>query len=247
MALIEEMESSGAWLFRWRSYLPLFALIVMIVLMKDFHYPYNDHHFDLIWELFCLSISFIGLGIRAVTIGQTPRRTSGRNTKRQVAESLNTTGIYSLVRHPLYLGNFLIWFGVSMFVRLWWFNIIIALAFWIYYERIMIAEEKFLRDKFRDEYTEWSKKIPAFIPNFRRWKPSSTRFSFKRVLKMEYSSFFATITSFFFLEVLGDYFTSNTIEIDRYWLIIFVFNLFIYITLRTLKKMKLLRSSANPS
>ncbi len=103
MALIEEMENSGAWLFRWRSYLPLFALIVLVVLMKDFSYPYNDHHFDMIWELFCLSISFMGLGIRALTIGQTPRRTSGRNTKKQVAESLNTTGIYSLVRHPLYL------------------------------------------------------------------------------------------------------------------------------------------------
>ncbi|MGB8874133.1 MAG: hypothetical protein WCC75_12145, partial [Desulfobaccales bacterium] len=45
--------------------------------------------------------------------GLPPRGTSGRNTQGQVAETLNTTGIYSLVRNPLYLGNFLIWLGLS--------------------------------------------------------------------------------------------------------------------------------------
>ncbi len=106
----------------------------------------------------------------------------------------------------------------------------------------MIAEEKFLRNKFRNEYTEWARKVPAIIPNFRGWKPSSTGFSIKRVLKMEYSSFFATTTSFIFLEVLGDYFASHTIKIDSFWLTVFTCNLLIYITLRTLKKMKILRS-----
>ena len=34
------------------------------------------------------------------------KNTSGRNTHDQVADSLNTSGIYSIVRHPLYVGNF---------------------------------------------------------------------------------------------------------------------------------------------
>lgn len=117
MALQEEFENSGVWLFRWRSYLPL-ALI----------------------------------GIRIFTIGHTSKRTSGRNTKRQIADTLNTTGIYSVVRHPLYLGNFFMFLGVMLFAHLWWLLLIYILVFWLYYERIMFAEEAFLRKNFGDEY-----------------------------------------------------------------------------------------------
>lgn len=48
------------------------------------------------------------------TIGQVPKGTSGRNTSQQVADTLSTDGVYSVVRHPLYLGNFLMCMGVSM-------------------------------------------------------------------------------------------------------------------------------------
>ena len=36
-------------------------------------------------------------------------KTSGKNTAKQIAESLNTSGIYSVLRNPLYLANFLNW------------------------------------------------------------------------------------------------------------------------------------------
>jgi len=57
-----------------------------------------------------IALSMFGFIIRAIAIGTTPKGTSGRNTKEgQVAESLNTKGIYSMVRHPLYLGNYFMW------------------------------------------------------------------------------------------------------------------------------------------
>ncbi|MGC9453013.1 MAG: methyltransferase family protein, partial [Oceanipulchritudo sp.] len=46
--------------------------------------------------------------------------TSGRNTKQQVAYSLNTTGFYSVVRNPLYLGNFFMYLGIALFTHHWW-------------------------------------------------------------------------------------------------------------------------------
>lgn len=61
-------------------------------------------------------LSVLGFWIRSVAIATTPKGTSGRNTKEgQVAESLNTTGIYSMIRHPLYLGNYLMWIGIVLF------------------------------------------------------------------------------------------------------------------------------------
>ena len=45
--------------------------------------------------LVAVSVSVLGMAIRAYTIGTTPHGTSGRNTDKQLAKQLNTKGIYS--------------------------------------------------------------------------------------------------------------------------------------------------------
>ena len=236
MALKEEFVKSGNWLFRWRSFLPLILLAVFIFGLNDFKYLGNSEVLNDYWEMFCLLISFAGLGIRIYTIGFTPKGTSGRNTKGQVAEILNTKGIYSVVRHPLYLGNFVIWFGISLFAHSWWLSLICILVFWVYYERIMFAEETFLIKKFGKQYMEWAKKTPAFIPKLKGWEKSNLSFSLRNVLKREYNGFFSIIVVFIFLEVLSDFIVKRKFEIDLTWVIIFGVGLIIFLTLRTLKK-----------
>jgi len=141
MALREEFERTGNWLFRWRSYLPLVLILQMLLGMHHPDYLRQDRSGQDVWALYCLAVTLVGLGIRAVTVGFVPAGTSGRNTHDgQIAETLNTSGIYSLVRHPLYVGNFVMWLGVSMFCGIWWLTVLMALVFWIYYERIMFAE-----------------------------------------------------------------------------------------------------------
>jgi protein-S-isoprenylcysteine O-methyltransferase Ste14 len=187
MALKEEFEKVGNWLFRWRSYLPLFLAGIILTGMRNFEYPGNSHYLDRVWELLCLAISFLGLAMRSYTIGHAPKGTSERNTHSQEAKSLNMTGMYSIVRHPLYLGNLFCWLGVSMFPRVWPVSVIVILAFWIYYERIMFAEEEFLRKKFGEEYEKWANKTPAFFPRLKNWVPNVLPFSIRNVLKREYS------------------------------------------------------------
>jgi len=115
MALQEEFEKQGIWLFKYRSFLPLIVLSIGTVLyLRTEIYPetfiLKETPYEIYYEMFALSISLIGLFIRIYTVGYTPKNTSGRNTKQgQVAETLNTTGIYSIVRHPLYVGNLLMW------------------------------------------------------------------------------------------------------------------------------------------
>ena len=99
-----------------------------------------------------ISFSVLGFLVRFYTIGTTPKGTSGRNTKEQVADVLNSSGMYSMVRHPLYLGNYLIWLGISLASFNIYFAVIMSLLFWLYYERIMFAEERFLERKFGDDF-----------------------------------------------------------------------------------------------
>jgi protein-S-isoprenylcysteine O-methyltransferase Ste14 len=235
MALIHSFEKSGNYLFRYRGQIPVILFIAAIPVL----YLTN---FDAIGELtvniltaIAILISFAGFIVRAVSIGTTPAGTSGRNTEGQVAETLNQTGIYSIVRHPLYLGNYLMWIGIVIFTFNIYFFIIVSLAFWLYYERIMFAEEKFLERKFGNLYLDWSKKVPAFIPNFRLYQKSKIRFSLKSVLRREYSGFLATVIGFVFVDYLRYYFLTGKFDVLRISSYVLVVAILITIILRSIK------------
>ncbi len=236
MALREEFVRTGNFLFRWRSYLPLIGFVILLIALKDYEYPRHSRLLDEIWDLSCLLISFFGLGIRSLTLGYVPRGTSGRNTKDHVADSLNATGMYSIVRHPLYLGNAFICLGISLSVRSWWAFILTMMMFWLYYERIMFAEEEFLRGKFGEEYLNWAEETPAFVPRFRNWRSPNMPFSFRSVLRREYAGFFGIIASFVALEIVEHRVVRGTFGLGMIWIVIFTVGLAAYMTLRILKK-----------
>lgn len=217
MALVHEFEKSGNWLFKRRSWLPVVLIIAGIMVL----YLTNRQAilYDSTEEWIFLGISLFGEAIRIYTVGYAPGNTSGRNTVTgQIADELNTTGIYSLVRHPLYVGNFFMWLGPVLFVRTVVFVIIFILVYWLYYERIMFAEEQFLRSKFGDEYDKWSEKIKAVIPRFKGFVKPSLPFSFKSVLKREYNSFINIFIIFVALDMFRNYFVSERIYITPTWL-----------------------------
>lgn len=236
MLLQEASVKSGRWLFRWRSYLPLVLVAIIVPEYEDFSYPFGSHTYQISWELFCFSISLFGLFIRAYTIGYTPKGTSGRNTKNQIAEKLNTTGIYSIIRNPLYVGNFFMMLGVVLLVRDGWVAMIYVLAFWLYYERIIMAEEAFLKTKFGKEYEDYAVRTPAFLPRTKLWKRPELTFSLRNVLKREYSGFFGVIAAFTILQYIGDFIVAGRLLLDYLWLSLFTFGLLVYVTLRTLKR-----------
>ncbi|MDP8209337.1 MAG: isoprenylcysteine carboxylmethyltransferase family protein [Candidatus Stygibacter australis] len=236
MLLKEQFEKSGKWLFRWRSYLPIFIIVLILVAMRHYEYLGNSKLLETIWVVFCFLVSFIGLGIRIITIGHVPRGTSGRNRRKQVADSLNTTGIYSIVRNPLYLGNFFMGLGISLFAHIWWVVLIYILVFWLYYERIICAEEEFLIKKFGDEYLNWADSTPAFFPNFKGYIKSDLSFSIRNVLKREYHGFFALIVVMFCLKIASDLYVKGKPEFDLGWIILMSISFMIWIVLRILNK-----------
>ena len=236
MPLRESFESSGNWLFRWRSYLPVALFLIVLLAMTDFSYPRGSESLDQLWECLCLAVALAGLVIRSLVVGRAPAGTSGRNTGHQIANVLNTTGWYSVVRHPLYLGNYFMWLGVAMFPRRVWVVVVISMAFWLYYERIMYAEEEFLRRQFGATFEEWASRTPAFIPAFRQWVPSSMPFSWRIVLRREYSGLYGVIASLALLETVGDAVVTGHWIFDRMWVVVFVGTTVLYLGLMALKR-----------
>ena len=52
------------------------------------------------------------------------------------------------------------WIGIVFFTFNWYFVIIVSLLYFLYYERIMFAEERFLERKFGQDYLDWSSNLP---------------------------------------------------------------------------------------
>src|SRR5210317_65497 len=104
------------------------------------------------------------------------------------------------------------WIGIVVFTFNIYFVIIVSLAFWLYYERIMFAEERFLERKFGEEYNEWSKIVPAFVPSFSKYIKGDIPFSLISVLRREYSGVLATVFSFAFIDHLRHFFQTGEID-----------------------------------
>jgi protein-S-isoprenylcysteine O-methyltransferase Ste14 len=211
MGFREEFEAAGNWLFRRRGYLPL--LLFPLLLFAAEH----PEHLGRAWEVLCLGLALAGLALRVATVGFVPKDTSQRNRGQPQAEGLNTTGLYSVVRHPLYLGNYFMWLGVALLPGAWWAPVIVSLVFWLYYERIMFAEEEFLRRRFGTDYTAWAARTPAFLPRWRSWHPPVTRFCPLTVMRREHSSLLSLIASLTALEVVSDSAVTGRLALDPVW------------------------------
>ena len=237
MSLKNEFENTGNWLFKRRSFLPLIIIPFLFYCLLT---PLNNNFYILFYA--GLTVSLLGECIRIFTIAFVPAGTSGRNTKQQLATSLNTTGIYSTLRHPLYLGNFLMFLGPFIFTGHIYGVIIFILIFWIYYERIMFAEEAFLITRFGNEYERWSSKTPPFIPNISAYSSTNSNFSLRKVLEREYSGICGVFLIFTILLVFRNYYFNFYPIISDVWTLVFISNIFMYIILRTFKKIRRIKS-----
>lgn len=235
MALIEEYTKTGNFLFRYRSFFPtIFILSGLISLILSRHNSGTGLHQYL--ELAMFFLALLGLIVRIITVGYAAHFTSGRNTHFQRADSLNKLGMYSIVRHPLYLANFIIWLSLAFYVWNVWFIILFCLAYWLYYERIMFAEEFFLRKKYGEEYLNWSENTPPFFPKFKNFKKPQFKFNYKKIFRAEVNGYMSIVAIFTVMNSLENLIMMKSILPDLMWIYIFSISLFVYIILKIIKK-----------
>tara|TARA_B100000902_G_scaffold390290_1_gene438965 strand:+ start:776 stop:1477 length:702 start_codon:yes stop_codon:yes gene_type:complete len=231
MQFYSELINQGKLLFKYRGQTPIMLLFIAIPMIIQTSF-YNQY--SIIIQNTGIIISILGLLMRYYTIGSTPNETSGRNRDKQIAEKLNTTGIYSLIRHPLYMANYIIWLGLSIFSLSYLFIIITTLFFILQYERIILKEEDFLLEKFKKKYIQFCDNTHVFIPKFKNYKKSTHVFSINKIFKQEYSSTASTIICFLYIDFLIQFYFNNQ-SIDTYIKPIFIL-LIVTLLFRILKK-----------
>jgi protein-S-isoprenylcysteine O-methyltransferase Ste14 len=101
--------------------------------------------------------------LTGVAAAGTVTRRRSRNVQRLV-----TYGVFSWVRNPLYVGNFLIWMGFVVVSGVLWFLPIAILVFAIEYTLIVRYEEGVLESIFGGEYLAYRSRTPRWFPRPRR-------------------------------------------------------------------------------
>ena len=209
----------GQFLFRFRSYLPLVLLVGLTAAFWR-HLPRMLRVDDYLWRTSAIAVAMAGVVLRCLTIGRIPRGTSGRNTRRQKADVLNTTGLYSIVRNPLYLANGLVWVGVTLMLEDWALTVLFVGLLTGYYAFVVFAEQEYLAAKFGDSYAAYAAATPAAIPRPALWKPSDRPFSWRMVLRREHDSVFSAVTGLVFVFQCRDVIMHHgRLLLRREWLI----------------------------
>jgi protein-S-isoprenylcysteine O-methyltransferase Ste14 len=175
----------GKFLFKYRSFTPLPLILLTFIFFR----PVSAAP---LWTMIGLAIAFLGEAIRSFSVGFAGSGTSGRESFLK-ADSLNTTGLYSLARNPLYWGNMLIFAGLLVAFANPWAPALFVVFLFLQYHFIVLAEESYLREQHGRVYQEYCGRVRRWLPRFAGWTPPAGRFDWKKVLFKENDSCFNLI------------------------------------------------------
>jgi protein-S-isoprenylcysteine O-methyltransferase Ste14 len=123
-----------------------------------------------------LGLAVVGLALRCWARGHLERRAQ-----------LTQTGPYALMRHPLYVGSFLLGLAFCLMTNVPWVAMLFVVAFVSAYVPKALREETFLRARYGDEYDRYAARVGAVVPLVRLSRggtaPARDRFTWRRVFR----------------------------------------------------------------
>lgn len=230
------MVALGNVIFHNRNWIfPLFYLVLFIPSPEIFCNPVTAMAIG-------FSISLTGQFVRVITIGLVYIIRGGKD-RRVYAEKLVSTGLFSHVRNPLYVGNILILAGLGVASNSIIFNCIATPLFLFFWQAIVLAEENFLRKKFGVEFNEYAARVNRWFPDFRGLGATlqSMRFNVNRVLIREYTSAFIWTSGAVLICAKHFYVHDDRFDFKSAspaFIAIIIVLLICYLTIRYLKKSK---------
>jgi len=138
-----------------RFSLPLFQNLSIFVPVVSFSIP-------LIHLLIFVPFFVLGawLGIEGT------KGTSMKVAETHRSEKVVTTGVYSVIRHPQYVGGLLAHVGISFLLSAWYSLVTTPLMIIVVY-LVSRKEEVELVKEFEEEYENYKKMVPMLIPRVR--------------------------------------------------------------------------------
>lgn len=107
-------------------------------------------------------VSLLGLALSAWAFASFPSVSTGHYVLPD--QRVVTSGAYGLVRHPIYLGAFLIWLGLLLAFRSPWVALVVVLYVVPAYLVYIRSEEEMLLRNLGEEYARYRNHVGALFP-----------------------------------------------------------------------------------
>ena len=113
--------------------------------------------FDLVrlnaWLVLGGVLILAGVGLRIAALGCLQKK-----------DTLATAGVYSLCRHPLYLGSMAVTYGFCFLLDDWVNYVVATLYFLVFYSLTIIWEEVRLAERFGEAHRQYAEQTPLLLP-----------------------------------------------------------------------------------
>ncbi len=155
----------------YKYYRPLYAIFATLTLIALlwFHFSINSNELfvpNLFIKVIGYLITFLGAVIMIICIKKYFYELSGLKAlkeKEEVPNTLQTSGLHSFVRHPLYFGTLAFIWGLVLIMPLY-NNLIGTIVITIYVWLGIYIEEKKLLTEYGDAYAIYKQKVPRLLP-----------------------------------------------------------------------------------
>ena len=121
----------------------------------------------------------------------------------KVRKCLTTTGPYSFVRNPIYLGNILICLGLVVTSELLWLVPTTLLYCFCVYSLVVSYEERHLLEKYGESYRRYMLEVPRWCPQTIQLKNLGLRNEFFRSSIIAEIHCFLALLPYLAKEILG--------------------------------------------
>ncbi len=178
----------GSFLFKYRNTVfPLFLAIIFIIFPPVLFGGTLES--DLRLDLVGVGLCILGQIVRGAVIGFVYIKRGGLN-KKVYADTLVTRGIFGACRNPLYVGNLLAAAGILVVHNNPWVYLIGGLFTLASYQAIVLTEERFLRNKFGEEFEQYCREVSRWLPRPSKLRGATEGMTFQwgKVVTKDYST-----------------------------------------------------------
>lgn len=221
----------GNFLFKHRSFTPIPFIVLVFVIFK----PINMGGQNTFINVGGLLVSFLGEMIRVISVGYAYAGTSGRESFLR-AENLNVTGIYSIVRNPLYIGNFFMFTGLVAVFSNVYAVLVFGVFLFLQYYFVILAEENFLIETYGKDYEAYCTRVRRIIPTFKDYKRNRNPFNLKKVIFKENDSVFNMLVMYLLILLYKERVFAGSIGSPFYYIIPGIVLIVGYIIIKIIKK-----------
>jgi len=138
---------------------------------------------------------------------------------------LTTSGPYSLVRNPLYLGTMLVTIGFMIMLNTSYAGLVFVIIMVAVYYRTIRNEERALTEKYGKAYLDYKENVPMIVPSFFRYKSQEKwPFSMRRIIENKEYKLFIWVINIAIIFRFKGYFLIDHESMDaKKWFLVALF------------------------